>query len=238
MQITSVRTTTLERSQMESPLWLTRPTDIQAHLIFAAAEIPSAILTVAGVQVHGRLSPPDTEGHVAFVVDGNLQGLVKTPKSGDTVRVEYEGPDDAYSFFTSMSSTDLLKRWLLATPGTIERTHQRLVSRTKVAGDSSFSLTLDGSDTAPYTPLQDISNNGLSFTVGTRDLKAKTNQILNGTVTVPSITPMSLSMEIRHVRPKAGDKSRNVVGVRFSNISLAERTALSKAISAWKLNSK
>ncbi len=223
---------------MESPLWLTRPTEIQAHLIYAAAEIPSAIITVGGVQIHGRLSPPDSEGLVAFVVDGNLQGLVKTPDNGATVRVEYEGTEDAYSFFTSMSSTDLLKRWVLAAPRTIERTHQRLVARHTVAGQTGFSLKLDGSNNIPFTPLLDISNSGLSFTAGIRDIKLKVGQSLTGTLTVPSITPMSLKMEIRHVRSNSGDKSRNTVGVRFSNMSMAERTALSRALSAWHHSSK
>ena len=223
---------------MESPLWLTRPTEIQAHLIYAAAEIPSAIITVGGVQIHGRLSPPDSEGLVAFVVDGNLQGLVKTPENGATVRVEYEGTEDAYSFFTSMSSTDLLKRWVLAAPLTIERTHQRLVARHTVAGQIGFSLRLDGSNDIPFTPLMDISNSGLSFTAGVRDIKLKVGKGLTGTLTVPSITPMSLKMEIRHVRPYSGDKSRNTVGVRFSNMSMAERTALSRALSAWHHSSK
>ena len=223
---------------MDSPLWLTRPTEIQAHLIYAAAEIPSAILTIGGVQVHGRLSTPDSEGHIAFVVDGNLQGLVKTPDNGATVRVEYEGTDDAYSFFTSMSSTDLLKRWILSSPLTIERTHQRLVARHTVAGHIGFSLRLNGSSDVPFTPLQDISNSGLSFTVGVRDLKTKTNQLLDGNLTVPGITPMALEMEVRHIRAQSGDKSRNVVGVRFSNMSRAERTALSRALSAWLHNSK
>ena len=223
---------------MESPLWLTRPTEIQAHLIYAAAEIPSAILTVAGIQIHGRLSTPDSEGHVAFAVDGSLQGLVKTPDNGATVRVDYEGTEDAYSFFTSMASTDLLKRWILSAPRTIERTHQRLVARHTIAGHIGFSLRLDqGSDT-PYTPLQDISNSGLSFTVGARDLKTKVNQVVVGTLTVPSITPMILRMEIRHIRAKSGDKSRNVIGVRFANMSMAERTALSRALSAWKHSTK
>ena len=223
---------------MESPLWLTRPSEIQAHLIYAAAEIPSAILTVAGTQIHGRLSPPDSEGHVAFVVDGNLQGLIKTPDNGATVKVEYEGSEDAYSFFTSMTSTDLLKRWILSAPRTIERKHQRLVARHYVAGQIGFSLSLETGGGVPPTPIQDISNSGLSFTLGVRDFKTKIGQTLNGTLTVPGVTPMNLQMEVRHIRSKSGDKSRNIIGVRFTNMSMAERTALSRALSAWKHSSQ
>ena len=108
---------------MDSPLWLTRPEDIQAHLIYASSEIPSAVLTVANLQVHGRLAPPEEDsGQVAFIVDSSLDGLVNPPPPGRALKVEYEGNEDAFTFFSEMVGTDLLKRWVLASPKTVERT--------------------------------------------------------------------------------------------------------------------
>jgi len=71
---------------MDSPLWLTRPEDIQAHLIYASSEIPSAVLTVANLQVHGRLALPEEDsGQVFFVVDTSLEGLVNPPPPGRAI---------------------------------------------------------------------------------------------------------------------------------------------------------
>ena len=127
---------------MDSPRWLTRPEDIQAHLIYASSEIPSAVLTVANLQVHGRIAPPEEDsGQVAFIVDSSLDGLVNPPPPGRALKVEYEGNEDAFTFFSEMVGTDLLKRWVIAAPRTVERTNQRLVARHVVAGNSEFAIT-------------------------------------------------------------------------------------------------
>jgi hypothetical protein len=218
---------------MDSPLWLTRPEDIQAHLIYASSEIPSAVLSVANLQVHGRLAPPEEDsGQVAFVVDSSLDGLINPPPPGRALKVEYEGNEDAYTFFSEMVGTDLLKRWVLASPKTVERTNQRLVARHMVAGNPDFGLTAHLPIGERDLALRDVSNAGLSFSVFAKEVPP-TGHILEGVLEVPGMQGLSLSMEVRHARPMPGDAARSLVGVRFVQLAHAERTALARALAAW-----
>lgn len=218
---------------MDSPLWLTRPEDIQAHLIYASSEIPSAVLTVANLQVHGRLAPPEEDaGQVAFIVDSSLDGLVNPPPPGRALKVEYEGNEDAFTFFSEMVGTDLLKRWVIALPRTVERTNQRLVARHIVAGNPEFGLTVQIRTGRQSVALRDVSNAGLSFSVHSGDAPAP-GSIAEGTLEVPGLQAVEISMEIRHVRPVPGNASRSLVGVKFVQLPHAERTALARALAAW-----
>ncbi len=218
---------------MDSPLWLTRPEDIQAHLIYASVEIPSAVLTVANLQVHGRLALPEEDsGQVSFVVDNSLEGLVNPPPPGRALKVEYEGEEDAFTFYSEMMGTDLLKRWVLAAPRTVERTNQRLVARHLVAGNPDFSLNVQLPTGRKELALRDISNSGLSFAVSAPDAPP-VGSLIPGTLEVPGLQALGLSMEIRHSRPLPGDASRTLIGTKFSDLAHAERTALARALAAW-----
>jgi hypothetical protein len=218
---------------MDSPLWLTRPDDIQAHLIYASTEIPSAVLTVANLQVHGRLAPPEEDsGQVAFIVDSSLEGLVNSPPPGRALKVEYEGDEDAFTFYSEMVGTDLLKRWVLAAPKTVERTNQRLVARHLVSGNPDFGLSATLPMGRMDLAMRDVSNAGLSFSLAARDAPAL-GAMVPGTLEVPGLQPLGLNMEIRHVRPMPGDATRSLIGVKFIDLAHAERTALARALAAW-----
>ena len=219
---------------MDSSLWLIRPQDIQAHMIYAATEIPSAVLTLGRQQIHGRLTAPNEVGDIAFVLDANLQGVVQPPAPGKTVKIDYEGNEDAYTFFTEMKGTDLLQRWLLASPKTIERTQQRLTARHFVDGAYGFELRVQVAGDIPETQMRDISNSGLSFIVASKKLRVVLNSTIYATVTVPGMAPFDVVMEVRHERPLPGDRSKKIVGVRFRGFPHSERTALSKALTAWR----
>jgi hypothetical protein len=218
---------------MDSPLWLTRPEDIQAHLIYASSEIPSAVLTVANLQVHGRLALPEEDsGQVFFVVDTSLEGLVNPPPPGRALKVEYDGEEDAFSFYSEMVGTDLLKRWVLAPPRTVERTNQRLVARHLVAGNPDFELSAQLPIGRRDLAIRDISNSGLSFSVGAPDAPP-VGSYIPGNLEVPGLPALGVSMEIRHARPMPGDSNRTLIGAKFSNLAHAERTALARALAAW-----
>ena len=218
---------------MDSPLWLTRPEDIQAHLIYAASEIPSAVLTVSNLLVHGRIAPPEEEsGQVAFIVDASLDGLVNPPAPGRSLKVEYEGDEDAFTFYTEMVGTDLLKRWVLAAPKTVERTNQRLVARHLVSGNSDFALSALLPIGNTSVPLRDVSNAGLSFSVMANDAPP-IGSVISASLEVPGLQPLQVSMEIRHARPMPGNASRSLIGVKFVELVHAERTALARALATW-----
>lgn len=219
---------------MDTPLWLTRPEDIQSHLIYASSEIPSAVLTVANLQVHGRLAAPEeNSGQVSFVVDSSLEGLVNPPPPGQAVKVEYEGEEDAFTFYSEMVGTDLLKRWVLAAPRTVERTNQRLVARHLVVGNPDFGLSGHMSSGRRELSLRDISNSGLSFSIEAAATPS-INTIIPASLEVPGLQPLSVNMEVRHSRPMPGDRTRSLIGVKFSDLAHAERTALARALAAWQ----
>lgn len=220
---------------MDGPLWLTRPDDITSHLVYASAEIPSAVLTVDGMQVHGSLEAPDQHsGNIAFAVDSNLDGLVQVPDPGRTVKLDYEGSEDCFSFLTEVVGTDMLKRWVLTPPTTIERTHQRLVARHVVANISAFGLMVEVDGARVHAAIQDISNAGCSFAIESGHTIKKETQ-LDGVLEVPGLQPLKINMEIRNMRPIIGEAHRRLVGVRFDGLAPAERTALARALSAWRI---
>ena len=131
-----------------------------------------------------------------------------------------------------MVGTDLLKRWVLASPKTVERTNQRLVARHLVAGNPDFGLTAHLPIGERELALRDVSNAGLSFSVFAKEVPP-TGHILEGVLEVPGLQGLSLSMEVRHARPMPGDAARSLVGVRFVQLAHAERTALARALAAW-----
>ena len=220
---------------MDGPLWLTRPEDITTHLIYAAAEIPSAVLSVDGMQVHGSLTAPhETDGTLGFAVDSSLDGLVEPPEPGRSVKVDYEGAEDSFCFITEFKGTDMLKRWLFAVPNTVERAFPRLVARHTVANNQDFDLVVQMADGRVPVALQDLSSAGCSFGIE-KSHKAKPGLLVSGILEVPGMQPLQLTMEIRNARPLPGDKKTHLVGARFNDLAHAERTMLARALSAWDL---
>ncbi len=220
---------------MDGPLWLTRPQDVATHLIYVAAEIPSAVLSVDGMQVHGSLTAPSEDGTtLGFAVDSSLDGLVDLPEPGRSVKVDYEGAEDSFCFLTEFQGTDMLKRWLLAMPNTVERAFPRLVARHMVANNPDFALAVQMDDGRVQVALQDISSAGCSFGIE-KSHKAKKGLLVSGILEVPGVQPLQLSMEIRNARPLPGDKRTHLVGARFNDLAHAERTMLARALSAWDL---
>ena len=131
-----------------------------------------------------------------------------------------------------MVATDLLKRWLLAAPRTIERTNQRLVARHLVAGIPDFALSAKLASGTRDVAMRDISNAGLSFSVASGDAPIA-GGIVSGRLEVPGLQPLGLTMEVRHRRPMPGDSTRSLIGVKFMDLAHAERTALARALAAW-----
>ncbi len=219
---------------MEGPLWLTRPEDVLSHLLYVAAEIPSAVLTVEGMQVHGQLAPPDEgSGQVCFIVDSNLDGLVNSPPPGRSVRLDYEGDEDAYSFFSEVVGTDMLKRWILDAPRTVERTQQRLIARHEVSGNPEFGLQVQLDDGLVEVQIQDLSNNGISFALHKSQGQVKEGTVVSGVLEVPGLHPLRIQMEVRNIRNLPGSSKIRLAGTRFHALANAERGALARALATW-----
>ena len=216
------------------PLWLTQPDDVQAHLMYAAAEIATCVITVGGLQVHGSMAPPETGGGVPFVVDPKLQDIVEVPPTGRAVRVDYEGGTDRYTFYSEMVGTDMLRRWVLAPPRTVQRTDRRMVARHRVVGHDGFTVTLEAGKTIRAFEIIDISNAGLAFLYKSADFKLREGQALEGHIEVPGLEAMAVQFEVRNVRTAPSQKGYRITGLRFVDLARPERMAIAGALAAWK----
>ncbi len=222
--------------QLGSALYLTRSEDVSAHLIFAAAEIGHVVVSVGPLQVHGTISPPDPRtGQIYFSVDARLEDLVEVPSTGRSVRVNYEHEDSAYAFYSEMEGTDIMKRWVLQAPRTVERSDRRLVYRHRVQGDPEFSVQVETPSGSVAFPLFDVSSAGLSFTYSGSSFAARVGERFSARVYLPGrAQPMSLVLEIRNQRPMR-DGGR-ITGCRFVAMNAAERTQIAQALAVWKHN--
>ncbi len=217
-----------------APLWLTRPEDVQAHLMYAAAEIATCVVTVGGLQVHGSIAPPAQGGGVPFVVDHRLQDIVDVPPSGRAVRVDYEGGTDRYTFYSEMVGTDQLRRWVLAPPRTVQRTDRRMVARHRVMGHDGFALIMEAGSTIRTFEVVDISNAGLAFLYKASDVNLREGQAVRGHVEIPGLDAMPVRLEVRNVRSAPTQKGFRIAGMRFVELARPERMAIAGALAAWK----
>ena len=214
--------------QLGTALYLTRPQDVNAHLIYAAAEIGAAVLTVQGRQVLGKIGSPDPEtGQIPFAIDGRLRDLVEPPPPGRAVRVTYEHADSAYAFYTEVDGSDVFLCWILQQPRTVERTDRRLMFRHQVKGEEGFALIHDADEFS----LRDISSAGLSF-----DFRAEgsinVGERMEVELQMPGQTAMSVTLEIRNCRAAAGEVY--IAGACFVGISHLQRAALARSLAVWK----
>lgn len=217
-----------------APLWLTNPEDVQAHLMYAAAEIASCVVTVGGLQVHGSMAPPVQGGGVPFVVDARLQGIVELPPSGRAVRVDYEGGTDRYTFYSEMIGTDMLRRWVLAPPRTVQRTDRRMVARHRVKGHDGFTIVLEAGNTIRTFEVVDISNAGLAFLYKANEANLREGSTIEGHIEIPGLDALAVHLEIRNLRSAPNQKGYRIAGVRFVDLARPERMAVAGALAAWK----
>jgi hypothetical protein len=220
--------------QQVVPLWLTRPEDVQAHLMYAAAEIASCVITVNGLQVHGSIAPPESSGDIPFMVDPRLQDLVEIPATGRAVRVDYEGGTDRYTFYSEMVGTDILHRWVLAPPRTVQRTDRRIVARHRVMGHDGFHILMEVGNTIRSFEITDISNAGLAFLYQSSDASLREGHSVEGHVEIPGLDPVPVRLEVRNIRKSPGKRGYRIAGLRFIELARPERMAIAGALAAWK----
>lgn len=215
-------------------LYLTRPQDVQAHLIFAAMEIGQAILTLQGRQIYGTLGSPDPEnGRVHFSVDHQLADLVGAPEVGRAVRVTYEHRDSAYAFFSEIEAAESPLAWVLQLPRTVERTDRRLVSRHDVSDEHGFEVVIhDGGELNVYK-LGDVSSAGLSFYFDPHASPFQVAQRFGAALRLPGNEPIELTLEIRNSRPHCGGAG-HIAGVSFVRLGPVERNRIAKALAVWR----
>jgi len=220
-------------------LYLTRPQDVQAHLVFAAMEIGHVVLTLQGRQIYGTLGSPDPDtGRLPFEVDHQLADLIGTPPLGRAVRVTYEHRDSAYAFFSEIEESGGPLAWVLQSPSTVERTDRRTATRLDVCEDAGFEVCIGDGDKLRSYPLLDISNAGVGFYYDPKLMPFQTDGRHTGQLRIPGNEPVTVTMEIRNTRPDRQTGRGNIAGVSFVRLGAVERSQISKALSRWKHDNK
>jgi hypothetical protein len=222
---------------LNTALYLTRPQDVHAHLIFAAMEIGEAVLSVQGRQIYGVLGAPDPESsRVPFTVDPLLEELVEMPEPGRAVRVSYEYRDSAYAFFSEIEGAGFggPRGWVLQLPRTVERTDRRLVSRYEVTGEPGFSLELDLGEGWSSYALMDISSAGMAFFFEAGQGGAfMTGRRFDARIVIDRQPPIAVELEIRNTRPRPGGGGQ-IAGGSLVRLGPIERSQISRQLSEWR----
>jgi len=219
----------------DGPLWLVREEDVVSHLFFVAAEIGEAVLEIAGIDVSGTLSFPNSDSKtVSFFSTGETSLGEADTKSGAVVRLKYIQGECAYSFLTELAELSDLsgrRRWRVSFPRMVERNERRIVRRHRVMGRSGFSVQLDVNGTPRELGIYDISAAGVSFVTHPAQDKLQLGKNYMGSVTVPGCDPISAMFELRNMRPMPGDAARKLAGCRFIGLAPLDHEALATSLS-------
>lgn len=192
---------------------LSRHDDVVAHLTFAANEIRTVQVSVAGQTLPGIVGPPrGAASLVPIRVDAPPHRVV-TP--GSVMRVEYIRGTDQFSFLASVVCEVAAGVWLLSCPALVERYERRSTARTSVADRDDFRLNLvlpEG--TLARFALCDLSTRGLSFRVEGEVTWAAIGMRVRGAISVPGAPAIPIEIEVRNVR-NADDGESQIVGARI-----------------------
>jgi len=216
-------------------LYLTRPQDVHAHLIFAAMEIGQAVLTLQGRQIYGTLGSPDpNSGRISFEVDQQLADLIGAPPLGRAVRITYEHKDSAYAFFSEIEESCGPLAWVLQLPRTVERTDRRLVSRLNVSEASGFEVRIGDGELKRGYPLMDVSSAGIAFYYDPKLVPFGEGNRHAATLHLPDHIPVNVTLEIRNTRPDRQTGRGHIAGVSFVRLGATERKMIGRALAVWK----
>ena len=112
----------------------------------------------------------------------------------------------------------------------MERDQRRLVRRHRVMGRQGFLFAahIEGQGEQQMA-LYDVAAAGISF-VFPAHKAVKVGDVFSGSVHVPGSESVSVSAEVRNVRPVPGDSKNKLAGCRFSEIQPAALESLSQAL--------
>lgn len=219
----------MEAHSVPAAAWLTRPADIAAHLAVVAAEAYPAALSGPGFSTRGQLGAP-AGGWVVFVPAP--EGLVQFPRIGATVRVEYQGTSDGYTFYSKLVSIDANGSWILHPPLTIERTDRRIVARHLVSGQTGFCARVTEWSEQPLLGIHDISAGGVGMLVDPRRYPVAVGDLLEVVLHLPGETSFPACVEVVNLRP-VPRSHLHVAGTRITAIASEHQARLAEFLAAW-----
>ncbi len=207
----------------DANLWLVRPTEVVAHLMYiAAAEMP-VVLSGPGFRVRGRFLSPGTAG-ARFRPMANE--TVTALPAGTPVRADYVGSQDEYCFYSRFCWVADNGDWMIEAPRTVERTDRRLSERHRMDRVSGVTFCVTEWQGRPEMVVQDLSVGGLAV-LHEYPLRAiAAEDLLDGELELPAEDPITMCVEVRHVRQLGGPKPINLVGLQITAITTVDRERL------------
>lgn len=222
-------------------VWLTSPSEIEAHLVFLAVEVGSVSLTLGQQVCQGRVLAPSIARLVPFEPDPIYGDILACPSSQMPVRLDYQAWDDSYSFHTRVVGVDAAGRWLLFPPRAVERADRRIVHRHMVLGDPSFRVFLEGPwlarELQPFA-VYDISTDGVAFLYDPEWTPLASGDLLSGRLRIADRLDLPVLLRVAHTRrvPEAG--SGWVAGARYLDLNLENRLELTRTVTAWEMRNR
>ncbi len=203
------------------------PSDIDAHLMFAALEGVAAVLHADGYRIPGRFDFADGFGEIAFIDQRTSAPATGLPCGN--VRVEYFlGRHDLHQFETAVLGRTAQDRVRLARPRSIQRSQRRFVPRFRIVGREAYSFVFTQPENIRPAEVLDLSNQGARLVVDARQGLDRGGFVASGWLSLPEETGIPVTIEFRHVAPH--DVGRLVVGVRFLEIRTVDQVRLTRHI--------
>lgn len=204
-------------------LWLVRPTDVVAHLVFMAATQTPVVLSGPGFRVRGWFLTPGTAGaRFRPLPNEPIPGL--TP--GAPVKADYAGSHDEYTFYSRYCWLADNGDWVIEAPRTVERTDRRLTERHRMDRVSGVTFCVTEWPGKPDMVVHDLSVGGLAVLHEAPLRAIAAEDLLDGELELPAEDPIPMCVEVRHISELGGPRPINLVGLQITAITTVDRERL------------
>lgn len=209
------------------------PTEEQivAHMCFVAAEIPRLVCQVGGINVIGRIEPPDFDRMaIAFAPAAPLEPEA-TPAPGANLKLLYAHGEDKFAFQTALTHVDASGRFWMGMPTVVHRQRQRLAARHRVVGKWTLrARNISRKAGEQVLDIHDVSTGGLAvvFDPNRHDLAQGT--IFSAVLNMPDGGRIALRAEVRNVRPHPKERKKLLAGCVFKGFGFANHQTLAQAL--------
>lgn len=204
---------------------LANPTEIDAHLMYAALDSVAVLLRWKGQRVQGRFDLADGFGELAFIDQRSGDGP-SPPLSGQVAVEYYFGASAIFRFETRVIAASSEHRYRLARPLRIARSERRSVPRFRLMGRVDYTFAFEGAHGPVMGELADLSNQGARLLVARSAGLDRGGQRIDGWLGFGAQAKVPVTVEVRHVAPY--DVGRVSVGVRFVEIRALDRARLTR----------
>jgi len=205
-------------------LWLTRASDVLAHLTYMCALGGPVVMSGPGFRVRGTFVQAGSSGLRFRPASVEGQPL---PAAGTAVRADYAGNNDQYAFYSRFVWFAENGDWLVEAPRTVERSDRRLNERHRVARTAGVTFRITELADKPELVVHDVSVGGLAVIHEPPVRALVAEELLDGELNLPAEEPIRLCVEVRHVKGLGGPTPLSLVGLQITAITTVDRERLS-----------